>query len=57
MNDPESWVFDPAEYYDLERDDFYFCLCKDCDDRDELDSFIEFMIELEEEVNLIYEDP
>ena len=57
MNDPESWVFDPAEYYDLDRDDFYFCLCQDCDDCDELDSFIEFMIELEEDVNLIYEDP
>ena len=27
MEAPESYLFDPAEYYDFDRDDFYFCRC------------------------------
>ena len=50
MRDHENWLYDPADYYHLDRDDFYFCLCDDCD---ELEWFYEFMRELEEE----YEDP
>ena len=49
--------FDPGDYYDLDRDDFYFCQCRDCDQCDEFDYFIEFLIELEEETDHLYEDP
>ena len=49
--------FDPADYYDLDRDDFYFCQCRDCDQCDEFDYFIEFLIELEEETDHLFEDP
>ena len=27
MEAPESYLFDPAEYYDFDRDDLYFCRC------------------------------
>ncbi len=57
MEDPESYIFDPAEYYDFDRDDFYFCMCGHCEDCDELEFFFEFMRELEEDIALIYEDP
>ncbi len=57
MNDPENCVFDPAEYYDLDRDDFYYCICQSCDDCDELTYFFRFMRELEEETDFLYEDP
>ncbi len=53
MEAPETYIFDPGEYYDLDRDDFYFCLCRGCDECDELEFFIELIEELEEE----YEDP
>ena len=49
--------FDPADYYDLDRDAFYFCQCRDCDQCDEFDYFIEFLIELEEETDHLFEDP
>ena len=55
--DPESYLFDPAEYYDFDRDDFYFCMCGSCEDCDELEFFFEFMRELEEDTAFIYEDP
>ncbi len=57
MEDPGSYVFDPADYYDLDRDDFYFCLCRGCDECDELEFYIEFIEELEEETNYLLEDP
>ena len=53
MDESQSRVFDPADYYDLDRDYFYYCMCRVCEQCDELDYFIEFMRELEEE----YEDP
>ena len=46
-------VFDPADYYDLDQDYFYYCMCLTCEACDELDYFFRFMRELEEE----YEDP
>ena len=57
MEDPESYIFDPAEYYDFDRDDFYFCMCRGCEDCDGLEFFIEFMRELEEETDYLFEDP
>ena len=57
MEAPESYVFDPAEYYDFDRDDFYFCRCGGCEECDELDYFFEFMRELEEDIEAILEDP
>ena len=57
MEAPESYVFDPADYYDLDRDDFYFCLCRDCDECEELEFFEELLRELEEETDPLYEDP
>ena len=30
MQDPESYIFDPMEYYDFDRDEFYFCMCERC---------------------------
>ncbi len=53
MDESQSRVFDPADFYDLDRDYFYYCMCRVCEQCDELDYFIEFMRELEEE----YEDP
>ena len=53
MDESQSRVFDPADYYDLDRDYSYYCMCRVCEQCDELDYFIEFMQELEEE----YEDP
>ena len=49
--------FDPGDYYDLDRDDFYFCQCGGCDQCAEFDFFIEFLIELEEETDHLFEDP
>ena len=49
--------YDPADYYHLDQDDFFFCQCRDCEDCDELDFFYEFMDELEEETNYLLEDP
>ena len=46
-------VFDPADYYDLDQDYFYYCMCLTCEACDELHYFFKFMRELEEE----YEDP
>ena len=57
MEDPESYIFDPMEYYDFDRDDFYFCMCERCEDCDELEFLFEFMRELEEDTAFIYEDP
>ena len=55
MQDPESYIFDPMEYYDFDRDDF-FCMCGYCEDCDELEFFVEFLRELEEDTAFIYED-
>ena len=49
--------FDPGDYYDFDRDDFYFCQCGSCDQCAEFDYFIEFLIELEEDFPLMHEDP
>ena len=57
MDGSNIHVFDPADYYDLDRDEFYFCQCQDCDECDEYDFFIEFMRELEEETDYLFEDP
>ena len=57
MEAPETYIFDPAEYYDLDRDDFYFCLCRDCDECEELEFFEELLRELEEETDPLYEYP
>ena len=57
MEAPETYIFDPGEYYDLDRDDFYFCLCRGCDECDELEFYIEFIEELEEETAHLLEDP
>ena len=54
MGASESYIFDPADYYHLDRDDFYYCLCRGCDECDELEFFIE---ELEEDTDYPYEDP
>ena len=53
MQAPETYEFDPADYYDLDPADFYFCLCRDCDECEEIEFFEELMRDLEEE----YEDP
>ena len=57
MEAPQTYLFDPADYYDLDRDDFYYCLCEDCDECDEVEFFMETMRELEEETDHILEDP
>ena len=57
IQDPESYIFDPEQYYDFDRDDFYFCRCGHCEDCDELEYFFEFMRELEEDTAFIFEDP
>ena len=57
IRDPESYIFDPEEYYDFDRDDFFFCMCGHCEDCDELEYFFEFMRELEEDTALLHEDP
>ncbi len=49
--------FDPGDYYDFDRDDFYFCRCGSCDQCAEFDFFIELLIELEEETDYLFEDP
>ena len=54
---PESYLFDPADFFDLDRDDFYYCRCRGCEECDELDYFFEFMRELEEDYDQIFEDP
>ena len=57
MENPESYTFDPTEYYDFDRDDFYFCMCERCEDCDELEFLFEFLRELEDDTAFIYEDP
>ena len=53
MDESEPCIFDPGDYFDLDQDYFYYCLCGYCEHCDEVDYFFEFMRELEEE----YEDP
>ena len=53
MTHHENWTYDPADFYDLDQDYFYYCMCLTCEACDELNYFFEFMRELEEE----YEDP
>ena len=57
MKAPETYLFDPADYYDLDRDDFYYCLCEECDECNEVEFFMETMRELEEDADPLYEDP
>ena len=57
MEAPESYLFDPADFFDLDRDDFYYCRCGGCEECDELDYFLEFMYELQEDYDQIFEDP
>ena len=54
---PETYVFDPDDYYELELDEFYYCLCRYCEECDELDYYFESMRELEEDTDPLYEDP
>ncbi len=53
MEDHEPLAFDPADYYELDRDYFYYCLCGYCEECDEVNHYFRFMSELAEE----YEDP
>jgi hypothetical protein len=53
MDESEPCIFDPGDYFDLDQDYFYYCLCGYCEQCDEVDYFFEFMRELQEE----YEDP
>ena len=53
MDESEPWIFDPGDYFDFDRDYFYYCLCGHCEQCDEVNYFFEFMRELQEE----YEDP
>ena len=48
MEAPETYLFEPADYYDLDRDDFYYCLCENCDECEEVEFFMETMRELED---------
>ena len=57
MEAPESYFFDPADFFDLDRDDFYYCRCGSCEECDELDYFFEFMRELQEDYDNLFEDP
>ena len=57
MQAPESYLFDPADFFDLDRDDFYYCRCGGCEECDELDYFFEFMYELQEDYDNLFEDP
>ena len=57
MRDHENWIYDPADYYDLDQDYFYYCMCLTCEACDELHYFLEFMRELEEETDHLLEDP
>ena len=57
IEDSDSYIFDPGEFYDYDRDDFYYCMCRGCEDCDELEFYIEFISELEEETDDIFEDP
>ena len=57
MDGSKAYIFDPADYYDLDRDEFYFCQCQNCDECAEYEFLIEFMRELEEETDYLLEDP
>ena len=57
MDETRIYPFDPADYYDLDQDYFYYCMCQTCEQCDELDDFFEFMRELEEETDYLFEDP
>ena len=57
MQAPESYLFGPADFFDLDRDDFYYCRCGGCEECDELDYFFEFMYELQEDYDNLFEDP
>ena len=54
---PETYVFDPDDYYDLDLDEFYCCLCGYCEECHELDYYFETMRELEQDTDYPYEDP
>ena len=54
---PETYVFDPDDYYELGLDEFYYCLCRYCEECDELDYYFETMREFEEDADPLYEDP
>ena len=53
MDETRLYPYDPADYYDLDADYFYYCLCRYCERCDEVNYHFQFMRELEEE----YEDP
>ena len=57
MDETKPWIFDPADYYDLDQDYFYYCMCGYCEQCDEVDYFFRFMRELQEETDPLYEDP
>ena len=53
MDETRLYPYDPTDYYDLDDDYFYYCLCRYCERCDEVNYHFQFMRELEEE----YEDP
>ncbi len=53
MDETRLYPYDPSDYYDLDDDYFYYCLCRYCERCDEVNYHFQFMRELEEE----YEDP
>ena len=53
MDESRLYPYDPSDYYDLDDDYFYYCLCRYCERCDEVNYHFRFMRELEEE----YEDP
>ena len=57
MDETRTYPFDPADYYDLDQDYFYYCMCLTCEACDELHYFFKFMRELEDETNHLLEDP
>ncbi len=57
MDETRTYPFDPADFFDLDQDYFYYCMCRVCEQCDELDYFFEFMRELEEDYDNIFEDP
>ena len=57
MKAPHRYAFFPPTYYGLGDDDFYYCLCKNCPECEELGFFRKYLRELEEEDAYLYEDP
>ena len=46
-----------SHYYDLDLEEFYYCLCGYCEECDQLNYYFESMREFEEDADPLYEDP